>query len=209
MTMVLFETLSVAVLAHVTEIDDAPRRRRVMMVGLLLLLAAGYTKQLAVATCIAVFGFLFLRNPRRSVSWGVIFAAVAGAIFLWINVATHGEWWANIIAANVNTFFPQQFVNLFKQWFRLHRVLIGMAGLFAVYELYFTPVAVQRVVGAVCECGAVNKWGAGDSYFATAIATTCLAGLFAATCARRWNSPTFRKRAFRRWQASLPRCPIT
>ncbi len=187
MTMVLFETLSVAVLAHVTEIDDAPRRRRVMMVGLLLLLAAGYTKQLAVATCIAVFGFLFLRNPRRSVGWGVIFAAVAGAIFLWINVATHGEWWANIIAANVNTFFPQQFVNLFKQWFRLHRVLIGMAGLFAVYELYFARLSLYSIwwVVAVADAILSGKWGAGDSYFATAIAATCvLAGLFAARTVR-------------------------
>jgi hypothetical protein len=193
MTMVMFETLAVAALAHVTEIEDTRRRRRVMIIGLLLLLAAGYTKQLAVATCAAVFGFLFLRNPRRSLIWGAIFGAAAGVIFLWINVATHGEWWANIIAANVNTFFPQQFVNLFKQWFRLHRVLIGMAALFFVYELYFTRLSLYSVwwVLAVADAVLSGKWGAGDSYFATAIAATCvLAGLFAARTVRgAWTFP--------------------
>ena len=193
MMMVMFETLAVAVLAHVTEISDSRRRRRTMIVGLLLLLAAGFTKQLAVATCAAVFGFLFIRNPRRSLYWGAIFAAVAGALFLWINVATHGDWWANIIAANVNTFFPHQFVNLFKQWFRLHRVLIVLAGLFAAYELYFTRLSLYSVwwVLAVANSILSGKWGAGDSYFATAIAATCLlAGLFAArTSARRVDLP--------------------
>jgi hypothetical protein len=208
MTMVMFETLSVAVLAHVPEIEVPRRRRRMMIAGLLLLLAAGYTKQLAVATCVAVFGFLFLRNPRRSLIWGVIFAVVAGALFLGINVATHGEWWANIIAANVNEFFPQQFVNLFKQWFRLHRVLIVMAGLFAAYELYFTRLSLYSVWWALAVAGATlsGKWGAGDSYFATAIAATCLlAGLFAARTIRgAWVFPEIPlTRPFRGWQAKI------
>jgi hypothetical protein len=158
-----------------------------MIVGLLLLLAAGYTKQLAIATCAAVFGFLFLRNPRRSLVWGALFAAVAGGIFVWINLATNGEWWANIIAANVNTFFPQQFVNLFKQWFRLHYALIILAALFAIYELYFTRLSLYTIWWVLAVANAIlsGKWGAGDSYFATAIAATCvLAGLFAARTAR-------------------------
>ncbi len=193
MMMVMFETLSVAVLAHVTAIQDQRRRRRVMVIGLLLLLAAGFTKQLAVATCVAAFGFLFLRNPRRSVVWGAILALSAGGLFLWINWATGGEWWTNIIAANVNTYLPQQFVGLFKQWFRLHSVLILMAGLYAAYELYFDRLSLYTIwwVCAVVDAALSGKWGAGDSYFATAIAATCvLSGLFAArTLHGTWTFP--------------------
>jgi hypothetical protein len=213
MTMVMFETLAIAVFAHVNEIEDSRRRRRMLIAGLLLLLAAGFTKQLALGTCVAVFGFQFLRNPRRSLIWGAIFGAVTGGLFLWINVSTHGEWWANIIAANVNEFFPQQFVNLFKQWFRLHRVLIGMAGLVAAYELYFTRLSLYSVWWVLAVANAIlsGKWGAGDSYFATAIAATCLlAGLFAARTLRgAWVFPEipltrpFRRRPFRRVQAAL------
>jgi hypothetical protein len=193
MTMVMFETLAVLTLAHVTEIDDPRRRRRTMIIGLVLLLAAGYTKQLALATCVAVFVSLFIRSPRRAVTWGTIFAVAAGVIFLGINIATGGEWWANIIAANVNEYFPQQFIDLFKQWFRLHSVLIVLAGLMVVYELYFARLSLYSVwwVFAVVNSGLSGKWGAGDSYFATAIAASCvLAGIFAARTVRgAWTFP--------------------
>jgi hypothetical protein len=187
MTMVMFETLGVLMLAHVTTIADDRRRRRIMLLGLVLLLAAGYTKQLAIGTCVAVFVFLFLRSPRRSIAWGVIFALAAGAIFLWINLATGGEWWKNIIAANVNTYLPHQFVNLFQQWLRLHGVLVFMAGLYAAYELYFTRLSLYTIwwVAALGITLLSGKWGAGDSYFATAIAASCvLAGMFAARTLR-------------------------
>ena len=193
MTMVMFETLAILTLPHVTEIDDPRRRRRMMIGGLVLLLAAGYTKQLALATCAAVFVFLFIRNPRHAVTWGLVFALAAGVIFLWINTATGGEWWANIIAANVNEYYPQQFIDLFKQWFRLHSVLVGMAGLVIVYELYFARLSLYSVwwVLAVVNSGLSGKWGAGDSYFATAIAASCvLAGIFAARTVRGvWTFP--------------------
>ncbi|MBN1562370.1 MAG: hypothetical protein JXA10_00915 [Anaerolineae bacterium] len=193
MFMVMFETLAIAVLAHVNEVENTARRRRILALGIMLLLAAGYTKQLAIATCVGVFGFLFLRNPRRSIAWGVIFAAVAGAFFLWINLATGGEWWKNIIAANVNTYMPTQFVDLFKQWFRLHWALAILAALFVVYELYFTRLSLYSVwwVFAMANTILSGKWGAGDSYFATAIAATCLlAGRFAARTLRGgWGFP--------------------
>lgn len=182
MTMVMFETLSVVVLAHVMDIPDTHRRRRIMIAGLLLLLAAGYTKQHAVATVAAVFGFLFLRSPRRSLLWGVGFAGIAGLVFLWINLSTGGEWWANVIAANVNTYLPHQFVGLFKQWFRLHGVLVVLAGLCVLYETYFARLSLYSIwwVIAVASTVLAGKWGAGDSYFATSIAASCLlAGLFA------------------------------
>ena len=201
--MVMFETLAVVLLAHVIEIPDRARRRRTMLVGLALLLCAGYTKQLAVATVAAVFVFLFLRRPRRAMAWAVPFAAVAGAIFLLINVATHGQWWDNVIAANVNTFMPQQALDLFRQWMRLHWPLVIMAGGFALYELYFARLSVYTIwwVAAVADSALSGKWGAGDSYFATAIAATCiLSGIFAARSLR--GSWTVVDNPFsRRWRA--------
>lgn len=183
MFMVMFETLAVVVLAHVITIPDRSRRQRTMIAGLLLLLAAGYTKQLAVTTVAATFIFLFLRGPRRAVTWGVLFAAVAGGLFLLLDVATGGQWWANIIAANVNAFMPQQALDLFRQWLRLHWPLALLAGLFALYELYFARLSLYTIWwGAAFGTAALSgKWGAGDSYFATAIAATCvLSGIFAA-----------------------------
>jgi len=191
MTMVMFETLAVVVLAGTGE-RAFPTRRR-MIAGLALLLAAGYTKQLALATCVAAFGWLFLRRPRRALAWGALFAAAAGALFVWIDWATSGQWSLHIIAANVNEFMAQQALDLFRQWFRLHGPLIALAALLALYEVYFTRLSLFSVwwVLAVANSALSGKWGAGDSYFATAIAATCLlSGIAAARTLRGgWTLP--------------------
>ncbi len=187
MTMVMFETLAVAVLAHAGAIPGHSRRRGMIALGMALLLAAGFTKQLALATVGAVFVFLFLRNPRRSLAWGVLFAVATGLLFFWINLATDGAWWTNIIAANVNDYYPGQLWGLFRQWLRLHGVLIVLAALYVAYELYFTRLSIYSVwwVFAVANTTLSGKWGAGDSYFATAIAATCvLSGMLAARALR-------------------------
>lgn len=202
MTMVMFETLTVAVLAQTPSIRDTGRRRWTLAGGLLLLLAAGYTKQHAVATCAAVFIFLFLRNPRRAVIWGAGFALVGGGLFLWIDWATGGAWWTNTIAANVNDYYPAQFAGLFRQWLRLHGALIGVAALFALYELYVARLSLYTIwwVMAVASTVLAGKWGAGDSYFTTAIAATCvLSGLAAARALRgAWVLPSGAQVALKR-----------
>ncbi len=193
MTMVMFETLAVMVLAPTPALTDVRQRRRRMALGMLLLLAAGYTKQHAIATCLAVFVFLFLRNPRRCLIWGVAFAAVGGGLFLWINWATDGQWWTNVIAANVNDYYPAQYVGLLRQWLRLHGALILLAALFALYELYFARLSLYTLWWVMAGLSTVlsGKWGAGDSYFTTTIAATCvLAGLAAARTLRSgWTLP--------------------
>jgi 4-amino-4-deoxy-L-arabinose transferase-like glycosyltransferase len=69
--MVMFETLAVITLAHANEIHDRGKRRRRIAAGLALILAAGFTKQLAIVTALAAGAFLFIRQPRRAVveSW--------------------------------------------------------------------------------------------------------------------------------------------
>ncbi|MBZ0294910.1 MAG: hypothetical protein K8L99_20275, partial [Anaerolineae bacterium] len=193
MTMVMFETLAVVILAHVSEIENVTRRRRVLITGLAFILAAGYTKQLAYATAIAALAFLFIRQPRRGMITAVGLALVGGLIFLGINIATNGQWWLQTIAANVNDFYPDQTIALFKLWFGLHGFLIVPALLYAVYELYFDRLSIYSLwlVAAVANSILAGKWGAGDSYFATSISAVCIfSGIFAARCLNaNWHFP--------------------
>ena len=178
MFMVMFETVAVVNLAHTikTEEEDGRSYPKRLLVVMLLLLAAGYTKQLAYATVAAVFIFLFLRQPKRAITWAVPFAAVTGLIFLWINLSTDGYWFLNTVTANINPFVPGQAEGLFRQWFRLHTVLTVTAALFAIYQLYFDRLSIYSIwfVVAVFNSITAGKWGAGESYFATAIAASCI-----------------------------------
>lgn len=193
MTMVMFETLAVIVLAHTNEIADTSKRRRALALGFVLVLAAGYTKQLAYATAIAVGIFMLIRQPRRAVVWGIGAAVIGIAIFLWLDWATHGQWWLQTIKANINDFIPDQTVGLFRLWFSLHGFLLVPAALYVIYELYFSRLSLYSLwfIAATINSVSAGKWGAGDSYFATAIAGLCLlSGLFAAKWLRsEWAFP--------------------
>ena len=176
--MVMFETLAVVWLAWTIDKEDQEKRpfHKHLLIVMLLLLMAGYTKQLAYATVVAVFLFLLLRQPKRAILWGVPFAIVTAAIFLWLNIATDGYWYLNTVTANINPFIPGQAQGLFRQWFRLHIVITVVAALFSIYQLYFDRLSVYTVwfVVAVANSVTAGKWGAGESYFATAIAASCI-----------------------------------
>lgn len=203
MFMVMFETLAVVLVAVTIDREEQDgRKRNWSLLGVMLLLIfAGYTKQLAYATVIAVFVFLFLRGPRRAVLWAIPFGLAVGLIFLGMNIATDGQWLLNTITANLNPFVPGQAEALYRQWFSLHLVLTTVAALYAVYQLYFTRLSVYAIwfVAATINGVSAGKWGAGESYFATAIAASCiLSGL--AFCellnrarSRNWSTP---RRAF-------------
>ncbi|MBC8100658.1 MAG: hypothetical protein H7Y11_14555 [Armatimonadetes bacterium] len=183
MTMVMFETLAVVVLAFADRIPQVGRRHAVIALGLLLLITAGYTKQLAAYTAIAVFIWLFIRNPRRAIVCGVLFGMVGAGVFLALNLATEGEWWRQAILANVNTIKFEQVEGLFRVWFGLHGFLILPAALLVLYEVYLDRLSlytlwfiVTTVLGGISS----GTWGGGDSYFATSIAALCvLSGIFA------------------------------
>lgn len=186
MFMVMLETVAVVLLVYTIEKEEAEQRpfTKKLLLVMLLLLAAGYTKQLAYATVAAVFIFLFLRRPKRAILWAIPFAAVTGLIFLWINISTDGYWFLNTVTANINPFVPGQAQGLFKQWFQLHAVITIVAALFAIYQLYFERLSAYTVWFVVATINSVTagKWGAGESYFATAIAAGCI--LTGLACAR-------------------------
>lgn len=174
LTMVMFETLAIVFIA---EFEHPRHGRRNLILGLLMLLCAGYTKQMAVFTVVAALSYVFLRDVRKAVVAGVALAVVAGAIFGLLNAMTQGQWWINIIQANVNEFDYRQTVFLFGQWFRLHTVFILLAAGYLAYELFWDRLSAYSVwflfsLGAGALSG---KWGAGFGYFTTAVAAACLA----------------------------------
>jgi 4-amino-4-deoxy-L-arabinose transferase-like glycosyltransferase len=220
MTMVMFETLAIAVIGWAAEqppfrTPDPARIRaqggplrallrepldwgnRGVWLGLALLLAAGFTKQTAIVTCAAAFAFFALRGPKRALALALPFSAVTLVLFGAINLATDGQWWLNTIVANVNPWIMEQAVGLYRQWFRLHAVITVLAIAFALYELYrdrlsiFTVWFVTAVIGSVM----AGKWGAGESYFATAIAASCMLAGLATGRALQW-AHTHRPRAY-------------
>ena len=196
MTMVMFETLAILTLAAIDRPggDSAARRPwparlvRRLTLALLFLLLAGYTKQLAISTVIAALVFLFLRGPRRAAFAAAGMAVVAGAIFLAINQATHGQWWLNIILANVNEYEIARAVTLYRQWFSLHFLLILAATAWLLYEIYWARLSAYSIwfAFAVGNAALSGKWGAGESYFTTAVAAACVCSGLA--FGRLWNA---------------------
>lgn len=173
LSMVMFETLAIVLLAY----SFPQRDKRGILLGLGLLIVAGYTKQLAAITAIAALAWMTLRNPRRGVLWGIGFALVGGLIFVWLTIDTNGEWWRQAIVANVNQFDPFQTLHLSRLWFKLHGFLILPALVYVLYELYVERLSLFSVwFVAATILGALGSgtWGAGDSYFATAIAAMCI-----------------------------------
>ncbi|MGH2521709.1 MAG: hypothetical protein ACRDH2_04310, partial [Anaerolineales bacterium] len=214
MAMVMFETLTIVALAQMDfglpDREDPEKDRKIFAparplqelaplrfnragwLGLIFMLAAGYTKQLALATVLAGLAFLFLRGPRRALLAGLGLAGVAGGLFLWINHATNGWWHVSIIRANINTFDLAQALSFYRQWIQLHLIIVTVAFSRLVYEIYFTRLSAYAVwlAFALANGALSGKFGAGESYFVTATAAACaLSGIALASvwaCSKEW-----------------------
>lgn len=193
--MVTFETVAIVILARAYPL----RNKRGIALGLFFLICAGYTKQLGAITAFAAFVWMFLRQPRSALGWAAGFIAIAGLIFLWLNLASEGHWWTQTIVANVNEFQQFQAFGLFGLWFKLHGFLLIPAGLLLLYETYCDRLSVYAIwflFSALLGGIASGTWGAGDSYFATSIAASCI---LSGICLSRslnaaWRSPPWLQR---------------
>jgi hypothetical protein len=193
MVMVTFEILAIVAIAGFDEITDVGKRRRRIALAIVLVLLAGFTKQMALVTALAVFGYLFLRGVKRALLWGVLSAVVAGVIFAWILVTSNGWFWTNVITANLYEYLLGQFRGLLGLFIGLHGALLLLALALFLYELYVDRLSVYSVWLVMGSINGVlsGKWGAGDSYWAETIAAMCiLAGIFAGRCLNRgWRLP--------------------
>lgn len=176
--VVAFETLAVVLLARAFPRGD----KRGITLALFCLLCAGYTKQLAAITALAAISWMFLRGPRRALICSLGFGLAAGLVFLWLNLASGGQWWTQAIVANVNDFLYDQAVGLFRLWFGLHGFLLVPAALLVVVELYADRLSIYSIwFLATAALGGIasGTWGAGDSYLVPSIAAACiLSGIF-------------------------------
>jgi hypothetical protein len=175
---VFFEALCVYFIAKA---EDPARGPQNVALGLTFLLFAGYCKQLAVFTAAAVFGYLFLRNPRRAVGWVIVFGAVFGLVFLSINWATDGQWWINTISANVNEFIFPQLWGLIQSWFKIHLLFVLLAFGMTLYEAYGGQFSVYTLwfVAALGTGAMSGQVGAGEAYWATSGAAALVLSGFA------------------------------
>ncbi len=173
MMMVMFEVLAIVILSQAYPKRD----RRGLVLALLLLICAGYTKQLAAISALAAIAWMLLRGPARAMRWTFGFVLAGGAIFVALNLASDGQWWIQAIVANVNHFDRVQALGLFSLWFKLHGFLLAPACLLLIYETYFDRLSIYSlwfVATALLGGIASGTWGAGDSYFVTSVAAMCI-----------------------------------
>ncbi|MFN8419769.1 MAG: hypothetical protein U0528_11095 [Anaerolineae bacterium] len=146
MVMVMFEVLAVVAIARFDEIADTSKRRRRIALAIFFLLMAGFTKQMALVSVLAVFGYMLLRGVRRTIVWGILSGIVAGVFFVWILVTSNGYFWTNVITANIYQYLLGQFTGLLSLFLSLHGALLILAVLFFLYELYLDRLSVYSLL---------------------------------------------------------------
>lgn len=164
-----------------TEATNPQRSRYFVIAGVALLLVAGFTKLQAVDALAAGFFFLLLRNWRWFIRALLISLIVTAVIVLVLNVWTEGQFWINVVTANVNEYDIQQTWFVYGQWFQLQGVLIVCSvgyvvwdSVRAIQQRSFQPITIWSlyfVAGAALGM-LTGKWGAGPVYLIAAIAAS-------------------------------------
>jgi hypothetical protein len=194
--MVAFAVAGIAALERAWRVPEAPDRRWVVA-GVALLMLAAWTKLQAIDALLAGFGFLLLRKPR----WCLAALAVCGlgtaVLVLALNLATGGQFWLNVVAANVNEYDITVTWKTYAQWFSLQGGLIVCSVLLVAWDLmrafrarswmsvgiwpmYFVAGSAMGML--------TGKWGAGPTYLVAAIAASCVCTLvFLHRLAVRWR----------------------
>ncbi len=161
----------------------ARRSARWAGLGVALLVVAGFTKLQAVDALAAGFGYLLLRHPRWCLRALLVSALVTAVIVLALNAATQGQFWLNVVLANVNEYDIAVTWQTYGQWFRLQAILIICSALYVgwdavralrarslgpitIWSLYFVTGSAMGML--------TGKWGAGPTYLIASIAASCV-----------------------------------
>ena len=156
---------------------------RAIYVGVFLLVAAGFTKLQAVDALAAGFGFLLIRNPRLWLKLFLISALTSAALVVLINAASSGQFWLNVVAANVNEYRWDQTIGIYKQFWELQAPLIVCGFVYVGVDFFraFRARSLQIIsiwslyFLAGCAMGLLTgKWGAGPVYLIGCIAASCV-----------------------------------
>ena len=172
-------------LEKTTDAASTPVHRpsSVAFLGIFLLMTAGFTKLQAVDGLAAGFAFLLLRRPKWfALALPICVLATAG-IVLGMNAATHGQFWLNVVAANVNEYVIENTWATYAQWFQLQAPLIICSVIYVIWDLVaairarsFQPItlwSIYFVTGSAMGM-LTGKWGAGPAYLIAAIAVSCI-----------------------------------
>ena len=162
---------------------EARARLRWVAAGVVLLVVAGFTKLQAVDALAAGFGFLLFRNPRLCFKALLASALATAGIVILLNTVTQGQFWLNVVLANVNEYDVQRTWLFYGQWFRLQGALIVCSALYVAWDVVaairarsLRPITIWSmyfVAGAVMGM-LTGKWGAGPTYLVAAIAASCV-----------------------------------
>jgi hypothetical protein len=186
--MVFFAVAGIVCLERALSRPVADHRWAVL--GIFLLMTAGFTKLQAVDALAAGFGYLLLRKPRWCIAALPMCVLATAALLFWIDTASQGQFWLNIVSANVNEYDISRTWFTYAQWGGLQAVLLLCSLLYVIWdavrcvrERSVAPLTVWSlyVVAGSALGMLTGKWGAGPTYLVAAIAASCVctAGLLA------------------------------
>ncbi|BCX03960.1 MAG: hypothetical protein KatS3mg053_1898 [Candidatus Roseilinea sp.] len=184
MVMFAFAGISCLDLAFDARRDSQSARRIVYCaLGVALLLIAGFTKLQAVDALVAGFAYLLIRRPKWFAVAFVAGALVTSALVLALNAATNGQFWLNVVLANVNEYDIAVTWQTYGQWLRLQGVLVACSVLYVAWDVVravrarsLRPITIWSlyfVTGSAMGM-LTGKWGAGPAYLIAAIAASCV-----------------------------------
>ncbi|MGQ9814906.1 MAG: hypothetical protein ACUVR3_07105 [Candidatus Roseilinea sp.] len=163
--------------------SEARARLRWVAAGVVLLVVAGFTKLQAVDALAAGFGFLLFRNPKLCFKALLASALVTTGIVILLNAVTQGQFWLNVVLANVNEYDIQRTWLFYGQWFRLQGALIVCSALYVGWDIVaairarsLRPITIWSMYFAAGAAMGMltGKWGAGPTYLVAAIAASCV-----------------------------------
>jgi 4-amino-4-deoxy-L-arabinose transferase-like glycosyltransferase len=179
--MVMFAFAGIYCLDRAFEGERA--QRGYVIAGVALLIVAGLTKLQAIDALAAGFGYLLLRKPRWLIVALVISALSVAALVVVLNLATQGQFWLNVVLANVNEYDINQTWKTYEQWFQLQGALIVCSMAYVVWDVVnairarsfklLTIWSLYFVAGSAMGM-LTGKWGAGPTYLIAAIAASCV-----------------------------------
>lgn len=199
--MVAFAFFGIACLARAFR--DAQANAAWAGLGVTLLMTAGFTKLQAVDALCAGFAFLLLQRPRWFAQAFVGCAIATIVLVGWLDVASNGQFWVNVVAANVNEYDIAVTWKTYGQWLQLQWPTLACALIYTVWNVYDAVRArslrridvwsVYFVAGSALGM-LTGKWGAGPTYLIASIASAlvCTALLFA----RVWHASEEHRRVW-------------